>query len=474
MKNWSLVSQFRITLIWIILSTILASFVTYILVAVIFMYGISSEKIYPANYYESQIPLVEDYVRSHSDKGIGSLQQEDVSELITGDTIYYQFTDKNGKKLYGTYSSDIFDSKETMYQKINSTFIKDKYYIHTIPIITDIGNIDGAVSIIYSLDMSTINNANPWMPVDLVFIICSPFLYMVLFTLIFSSHFAKSVLYPLQILTKGTEQIKNSNLDFELDYHANNELGALCESFSAMQNALKNSLSAQWKMEQERTENVQALAHDLKSPLSIIKAYTETLIDDTEIDVEQTEYLSVIKENTEKSIVLVNQMQYTTELTLPNVNIEKDSINLEEWLQKKRAEYELRAKDKKVCISLKMASDIPATIFADKNKLERILDNVISNSIEYVPVSGRIEINVEADETYIYYAVLDNGDGFSSKDLNKALERFYRGDEARSSKGSHSGLGLYIVKQLSGLLGGSVEISNPQSGGACVKFWHTY
>ena len=137
MKNWSLVSQFRITLIWIILSTILASFVTYILVAVIFMYGISSEKIYPADYYESQIPLVEDYVRSHSDKGISSLQQEDVSELITGDTIYYQFTDKNGKKLYGTYSNDIFDSKETMYQKINSTFIKDKYYIHTIPIITE-------------------------------------------------------------------------------------------------------------------------------------------------------------------------------------------------------------------------------------------------------------------------------------------------------------------------------------------------
>ena len=63
-----------------------------------------SEKIYPADYYESQIPLVEDYVRDHSDKGISSLQQEDVSELITGDTIYYQFTDKNGKKLYGTYS----------------------------------------------------------------------------------------------------------------------------------------------------------------------------------------------------------------------------------------------------------------------------------------------------------------------------------------------------------------------------------
>ena len=69
------------------------------------MYGISSEKIYPADYYESQIPLVEDYVRSHSDKGISSLQQEDVSELITGDTIYYQFTDKNGKKLYGTSRS---------------------------------------------------------------------------------------------------------------------------------------------------------------------------------------------------------------------------------------------------------------------------------------------------------------------------------------------------------------------------------
>lgn len=111
--------------------------------------------------------------------------------------------------------------------------------------------------------------------------------------------------------------------------------------------------------------------------------------------------------------------------------------------------------------------------FGSQKAVDNISLQIKRNSI-YVPVSGRIEINVEADETYIYYAVLDNGDGFSSKDLNKAFERFYRGDEARSSKGSHSGLGLYIVKQLSGLLGGSVEISNPQSGGACVKFWHTY
>lgn len=473
-KNSSLVSQFRRTLIWIILATVMASLITYILLGVIFLYSLHHQKLRPANYYENQIPVIEDYIKEHSENGIRSLEKKTLHELVQGETFSYQLVDENGKPVYGTYMENIFPSKEIMYENLNSTFIKDKVYIHTIPVITDSGKIDGAFSVLYSLNILTVNNGNPRLLGILLFMIAAPFLYMILFTALFSKQYAKDVIKPLRMLTNAAEQIKNNNLDFHLDFHSSNELGALCKSFVSMQNALKGSLSAQWKAEQERRETLQNLAHDLKSPLSIIKAYTEVLTDDTNTDTEQKQYLSVIEKNTQKSISLVNQMQYTAELTSADVTIEKSSVALYELLEKKKAEYEVRAKDKKVSLSLCLNPKLPPTIKTDRNKLERILDNIISNSLEYVPASGKIEIKAEADDKYIYYSVSDNGPGFSAKDLNKALERFYRGDEARSGKDAHSGLGLYIVKQLSHLLGGSVEISNTKAGGAYVKFWHTY
>lgn len=146
-------------------------------------------------------------------------------------------------------------------------------------------------------------------------------------------------------------------------------------------------------------EIVEALAHDLKSPLLIIKAYSEALYDDTNVDEEQRQYLAVIEENVEKSVSLVQQMQYT-------------------------------------------------------------------------PNEGSIEIIVTSADSRIYYSVCYNGTGFSPKDIEKAFDRFYRADEARQTQGGHSGLGLYIVKQLIELLGGSIQIKNLETGGACVEFWH--
>ena len=105
--------------------------------------------------------------------------------------------------------------------------------------------------------------------------------------------------------------------------------------------------------------------------------------------------------------------------------------------------------------------------------MARILDNVISNSLQYTPQGGRIDISVKAEKDRLRYIVCDTGSGFAPKDLKKALDKFYRGDESRQSKGGHSGLGLYIAAQLAGQLGGSVEIGNTKAGGACVTFWHS-
>lgn len=271
----------------------------------------------------------------------------------------------------------------------------------------------------------------------------------------------------------ASRKIKEKDLDFEINYCLDNELGKLCSAFSEMKEELKKSLSAQWKMEQERVEMVESLAHDLKAPLSVIRGYSESLIDaNIDGDEKLSKYLAVIKENAEKSSHLVQQMQYTSDLEKSSVQLQLIPVNLPEFLKKKVHHYEIRAKQKKIDIVLKIQGDMQMPFLIDTDRLERILDNIVSNSLQYTPTGGSIEISVQAEKERIFYKTCDSGSGFSQMDIEKAFDKFYRGDKARQSKDGHSGLGLYIVKQLVEQLGGSIRIDNAGSGGACVMFWH--
>ena len=142
--------------------------------------------------------------------------------------------------------------------------------------------------------------------------------------------------------------------------------------------------------------------------------------------------------------------------------VEKDTVH----------EHELEARKKEITLDLKIDGNMPSAILIDTERLARIIDNVVSNSLQYTPNGGSIYISVKPEKEQIFYKVRDTGCGFSSKDLKKAFDKFYRGDESRQFGGSHSGLGLYIVKHLVEQLGGAVVISNVESGGACVQFWH--
>ena len=357
---------------------------------------------------------------------------------------------------------------------VGQTVFRNGYYIYTVPIIDEIGEAQGAILLFYQIKVTFANNTGRLIFFIMILIaLLSPFLYIVSFTLIFSRILAKKVNRPLQLLTDAAKKIKEKNLDFEIKYHSENELGSLCTAFSEMKDELRKSLSVQWEMEQERVEMIESLAHDLKSPLSIIMGYTDSLIDSNRNDNGKLyRYLSVIKKNAEKSTALVQQMQYTTDLEKSNVQLNLESVNLYEFLNQKVHDYELEASKKHIEFLLKIESDVPINVEIDKERIMRILDNIISNSLQYTPNNGTISITVTAEKNMIFYKICDSGCGFSSKDLKKAFDKFYRGDEARQTKGGHSGLGLYIVKKLLGQINGSIQIENTELGGACVIFSH--
>lgn len=471
MKN--LVGQFRLTLALIIVLSLLSTLLTYGFVGIWVTNSINNNRLKPANYYENKIDNIKYFIENNenllSDEG-----EKDLVEEIGSNNILYQVVDKENNILYSDYNTKIFEDKKDLYENINSNYKFSDYFVKIIPIISDNGQIEGAVSLLYQLSFVSANMDNSWINIVIIMAILSPVIYMILYSIIFSKRYAKNISKPLKILVDASNEIKRKNLDFEIDYKGNNELEELCVAFSEMKDELKISLSNQWKMEQERVEMVEALAHDLKSPLSVVKAYVEAIIDDTKIDDEQKEYLSVVENNVEKSIYLVQQMQYTSDLDSSNVNLNKTTVDLDEFLEEKIREYNFQGKQKNIDVILDMKNDLPKKIDIDIEKLERILDNIISNSLEYTDYGGSVDISVKTKDNYIKYIVCDNGKGFNSKDMEKAFKRFYRGDEARQTKSGHSGLGLYNVKKLVELLGGDIKIENCKTGGACVIFSHIF
>ncbi|HBG4971130.1 TPA: HAMP domain-containing histidine kinase [Clostridioides difficile] len=473
MKNQSLIAQFRHTFIFIIIASIVATVITYVFAIYLYIYSLNKD-IYPPNYYERQVPRIEKYINEKNIALLSQSNEEGLKRTIRGDDMLYQVVDNNGNILYGTNPKKLFKTKEELFNNFINKTVRKGGYIHTVPIKGGNGKIEGAVILSYQVKITFANIRGRFVFAVIIMALFSPFLYIVGFTRWLSKRFVKNINQPLHLLIDASKKIKEKDLDFEIDYYSDNELGKLCSAFSEMKDELKGSLSAQWKMEQERVEMVEALAHDLKSPLSIILGYTDALIGNNTDDNEKLHrYLTVIRENTEKSTALVQKMQYTSDLEKSNIQLNLVPINLPEFLRQKVQDYELQAHQKEVELILKMQGNIQSPIQIDVDRLTRIFDNIISNSLQYTPSGGNISITVKDEKNCISYEICDSGRGFSSKDLKKALDKFYRGDEARQTKGGHSGLGLYIVKQLVEQLGGSVKIENSKSGGACVKFWHS-
>ncbi|MCA5964611.1 HAMP domain-containing histidine kinase [Blautia sp. RD014234] len=137
-----------------------------------------------------------------------------------------------------------------------------------------------------------------------------------------------------------------------------------------------------------------------KIPLSIILGYTDSLLENTPDDTEKLRrYLTVIRDNTKKSTALVQQMQYASDLERSGLRLEPSPLDIAVFLTQKVQDYQLPARQKGITLSLHLPERIPRSVCTDADKLARILDNVISNSLQYTPQGGRIDISVKAEKT---------------------------------------------------------------------------
>ena len=216
-----------------------------------------------------------------------------------------------------------------------------------------------------------------------------------------------------------------------------------------------------------RKEFVANVSHELKTPITTIKSYTETLLDSDLDELSQKKFLKVIdRENSRMSRIV------TDLLSLSNIDYNKDNLHFVrfdtyEFIDEAIESQSLLITQKKHKIELDIDMDIK-DIYADKNGADQILTNIISNACKYTPDFGKISISAKNLDDFVEIKVSDNGIGIPKEDLPRITERFYRVEKGRSREMGGTGLGLSIANEMIKSLGGNLKVESTFGKGTSI------
>ena len=280
-----------------------------------------------------------------------------------------------------------------------------------------------------------------------------------------TARFAKNMRLQLAPLFDATSEVAKQNLDFEVGHSKFKEFEDVLLSFSNMKDSLKTSLEQQWKAEQMQREQIAALAHDLKTPLTIIQGNAD-LINETELDGEQRLYAGYITTSSEQMQLYIKTL-IDISRAAAGYQFHKEDIDPSCYLEQIRTQIEALCRTKEITLKMTVR-DLPDSMTADKLLLERAIMNVINNALDYSPLGGTIYIAVTGNMGVLQISVIDEGEGFSREALLHAHEKFYMADCSRGI-GLHFGMGLYAANLIINQHGGQLILENStETGGARV------
>jgi signal transduction histidine kinase len=302
----------------------------------------------------------------------------------------------------------------------------------------------------------------PFPEIMLFWILCTAFLIEIIFLSRFYGRKISDKLIPLQ---NATGKIKEKDLAFEVQYSGIEEIDAALKSLDSMKTELGLSLETQWRLEQAKKTQITALAHDLKTPLTVIRGNAE-MLHETEQTEEQKEYTHYITKNVDQMEQYV-QMLIAISKAEGGYSLHIRNVKMRMFLNDLYAQISALASVKQLKTELD-EKNLPDIIRIDQSLMQRAIINVVSNAVDYSPEHGILWFSVSEEDNKISFTVTDSGKGFSPEEIKNAKNQFYQGDFSRSSK-LHYGMGLFIadsiVKQHNGTL---VVANSPATGGGRV------
>ncbi|MGF9911584.1 cell wall metabolism sensor histidine kinase WalK [Paenibacillus ehimensis] len=239
--------------------------------------------------------------------------------------------------------------------------------------------------------------------------------------------------------------------------------------------AVLQDVTGQEKLEQARREFVANVSHELRTPLTTIKSYLEAL-EDGALEEPQLagKFVSVARNETERMIRLVTDLLQLSRLDSKQAIISKETTDVTEMLEEVADRFSFQLEQRMIAIEIDVEEHVDE-IMLDRDRIDQVLDNLVSNAIKYTPEGGHIRIHAGRREAAVLeISVQDDGIGIPRKDLTRIFERFYRVDKARSRSMGGTGLGLSIAREIVKAHGGTIQLESELGQGTRVTFTLPY
>jgi len=265
---------------------------------------------------------------------------------------------------------------------------------------------------------------------------------------------------PIRALKKGAARIASGDLSYRAEVKSGDEFGDLARSFNSMAASLDSS-------EQSRRRLFADIAHELRTPLSVIEGTVDAMLDG--VYEPNPDNLNSIREETEVLTRLVAELRDLTLAESGQLRLVVEPTNLAELVQRRVSQAGVIARGKNIALKTEIAENLPQ-IEVDGRRIEQVVANLLDNALNHTLSGGMVTISVSPDKDGILTSVMDTGEGIPAEHLPYIFERFYRVDDARSRKTGGAGLGLAIAKQMVELHGGRIWVESEVGKGSKFSF----
>jgi len=272
----------------------------------------------------------------------------------------------------------------------------------------------------------------------------------ILISLFLGIFLARTFTRPLRELTTATRSMAKGDLEQQVPVRSQDELGELAASF----NQMSADLARANELRRQMTADI---AHDLRTPLSVITGYTEALRDGVLPSTPET--FQTIHKEAEHLSRLVEDLRTLSLADAGELTLIRQLVHPRELLGRTAAAHLPRAQQLEIDLHVTADASLPS-VNVDPERMAQVLGNLVSNALRHTPAGGQISLAASQQRNNVLLTVQDNGIGIAPNKLRRIFTRFYRGDEARQAHEGESGLGLAIAKSLVELHGGTISVES--------------
>lgn len=258
---------------------------------------------------------------------------------------------------------------------------------------------------------------------------------------------------PIRNLENATRCYSSGDFTYRVpEIRSNDELAELIIKFNSMATSLE-------QLENSRRSFVANVSHEFKTPMTTIGGFINGILDGTIPTEKQSYYLEIVSSEINRLSKMVTMMLNISKIETGNADLTIEQFDISQKLVTTFLGFEQLVSKKN--IDIEGFSELPqVTIHGDSAMIDQVIYNLVDNAVKFTDENGKIIVNVATDKKFAYFSVTNSGKGIPRKDIGKVFERFYKVDQSRSTDVKSTGLGLFLVKSIVDLHGGTITVES--------------